>query len=81
MQYDSSHAAARHNLAVVLVRTGEKRLQSTGVVDATTVSLYKMAIDHLTYANTLKEAPPETAGLLQKTKATYTRLKTQVALK
>ena len=81
LQYDAAHAGARHNLAVVLVHTGEKRLQSTGVVDTTTLSLFKMAIDHLTYVAALKDAPTETAILLKKTKAAYARLKTQVALK
>ena len=81
LQYDADNSEARHNLAVILVHTGEKRLQSTGVVDTTTLSLFKMAIDHLTYVKSLKDAPPETAVLLQKTKAAYARLKTQVALK
>jgi tetratricopeptide (TPR) repeat protein len=81
LQQDETHAAARHNLAVVLLRSGEKRLQLVGRTDDTTLNLFKLAIDHLTYAATLKDAPTETAGLLRKAKATYVRLKTQVALK
>lgn len=78
LQYDPSNVAARYNLAVVLLKTGDKRQQSVGV-DATTLNLYKLGIDHLEYAATLKNAPPETGNLLRQAKAGYARLKTQVA--
>jgi predicted Zn-dependent protease len=79
LQYDADNASARYNLAVILVNTADKRRQSVGVVDATTLSLYKLAINHLAYTNGLKDAPPDTGAFLQKVKSAYTRLKTHVA--